>query len=140
MQRTEEQLIYLIEMYHELIGALATRDQDLIIKAENEYNWFEEEDYPPYIPYHEEIEEVLSILHVKQDLLLEEWHQMRLREGIVHGNESQIYYESIIRNGDSTAVTNKLISNVLKSSLTEIEKENHVTRIKNAAFVCGVEI
>lgn len=141
MKKTEEQLKYLIDMYQEMISPLSSRTQALYTKAEDDHNWYEDEDYPPYVPCLEEIKELSSVLEDRQKSFLEEMIELRLREGIAD-RESNYYYDQMFRVGykDAQALTNKLISNVLNSNLKDTDKEDHVNFIKKLAPVYGVDL
>lgn len=136
MKKTLEQLNYLINMYQEMISQLTDRTQTLYTKAEDDHNWFEEEDYPPHVPCLQEIDELILVLENKQKPYLEEIIEFLLNEGI-GGKENYLYYEQLfkVRYKDAHVITEELINKVLASNLDEKDKENHINNINNIASV-----
>jgi hypothetical protein len=140
MKKTEEQLKYLIDMYQKILDEMPS-DQELYTKAEDEHNWFEEEDYPPYVPLIEEINELGTVLHGRQKVFIEEMIELRLEKGIA-GRESKDYYSRLIFVWwkEAHELINKFISDVLNSNLKDREKDDQIDFLKKLALGQGSDV
>ncbi|MNI71703.1 hypothetical protein D3C73_1275900 [compost metagenome] len=140
MEKTEEQLKFLIDMYQKIIKDMPS-EQDLITKSEIEHNWFKEEAYPPYVPLIAEINELEAVLLERQRLFLEKIIELRLRKGIA-GRENKDYYVWLLFVAwkDAQTLIDKFIRLVLNSSLENKDKDEQLDFIRKLAADYKVKI